>query len=67
MTITLNGSTEHLEPDCLSVRGLLAAKSWSFPLIIVKVNGALVARDEWDAAQVADGDVVEAAHLMSGG
>ncbi|MCK7537929.1 MAG: hypothetical protein MZV63_46740 [Marinilabiliales bacterium] len=24
-------------------------------------------RTDWDAAQVADGDVVEAAHLMSGG
>ncbi|PKL08337.1 MAG: hypothetical protein CVV51_09465 [Spirochaetae bacterium HGW-Spirochaetae-7] len=67
MTIKLNGSTECLEPDHLSVRGLLAAKSWSFPLIIVKVNGVLVARDEWDTARVADGDVVEAAHLMSGG
>jgi len=67
MTITLNGSTERLDSDRLSVRGLLAAKSWSFPLIIVEVNGALVARDEWDAVRVADGDVVEATHLMSGG
>lgn len=67
MTITLNGAPERLEPRTATVRGLLEAKAWSFPLIIVKVNGALVARDAWDSAPVADGDVVEATHLMSGG
>jgi len=63
----LNGNTERLEASGLTVRGLLKAKGWSFPLIVVKVNGVLVARTDWDAAAVGDGDVVEAAHLMSGG
>jgi len=67
MTITLNGAPERLEMEATTVRGLLEAKAWSFPLIIVKVNGALVARDAWDVAPVADGDAVEATHLMSGG
>ncbi|MBU0928309.1 MAG: sulfur carrier protein ThiS [Spirochaetes bacterium] len=67
MTITLNGAPERLETDDATVRGLLKAKAWSFPLIVVTVNGRLVARSAWDSAPVADGDVVEATHLMSGG
>lgn len=51
----------------MTVRGLLLAKRWSFPLIVVSINGAAVARDDWDAATVYDGDVVDATHLMSGG
>jgi len=67
MTITLNGAVERFETGVATVRGVLRAKGWSFPLIVVTVNGRLVARSDWDAAPVADGDVVEAAHLMSGG
>jgi thiamine biosynthesis protein ThiS len=67
MTITLNGLSERLDAEATTVRGLLKAKGWSFPLIVVKVNGVLVARDAWDGAPVADGDAVEATHLMSGG
>jgi len=67
MTITLNGAAERLDMDTATVRGVLKAKGWSFPLIVVTVNGKLVSRADWDAAPVADGDVVDAAHLMSGG
>lgn len=67
MTITLNGATERLDTETATVKGVLRAKGWSFPLIVVTVNGRLVARAEWDAAPVADGDVVDATHLMSGG
>jgi len=67
MTITLNGETEMLEAATLSIRGMLKAKGWSFPLIVVKVNGQLVSRSDWDKTTIGNGDVVEAAHLMSGG
>lgn len=67
MTITLNNESTRLEGQSLSVRELLAAKGWSFPLIIVRVNGVLVPRDRWDGAMVNDGDSVDALHLVSGG
>jgi len=67
MTITLNGAAERLDMETATVRGVLRAKGWSFPLIVVTVNGKLVQRADWDAAPVADGDVVDATHLMSGG
>ncbi len=67
MNIRLNGEQTHFEGESMSVRALLAAKSWSFPLIVVRVNGALVARGDWDSFAVRDGDEVDALHLVSGG
>ncbi|TFG83438.1 MAG: sulfur carrier protein ThiS [Spirochaetales bacterium] len=67
MKILLNGETADLPGDSLSVRAVLAAKGWSFPLIVVRVNGELAARDDWNDTIVSDGDVMEAIHLVSGG
>ncbi len=67
MTITLNGESAELAGREAAVRAVLASKGWSFPLIIVKVNGNLVRREDWDAFTVRDGDSMEAIHLVSGG
>ncbi|HAW85403.1 MAG: thiamine biosynthesis protein ThiS [Spirochaetes bacterium GWD1_61_31] len=69
LALTLNNNPETIEaPDgTLTVRRLLAAKGWTFPLIIVRVNGRLVERADWDSQAVAAGDVVDAMHLVSGG
>ncbi|HPE35658.1 MAG TPA: sulfur carrier protein ThiS [Spirochaetales bacterium] len=67
MTILLNGDTTTLDARELTVRGVLAAKGWSFPLIIVQVNGTVIPRDSWDTAPVRDGDRMDALHLVSGG
>jgi len=67
MTITLNGNGTRFDVETSTVRGVLQAKAWSFPLIVVTVNGRLVDRADWDTAPVADGDVMDATHLMSGG
>ena len=67
MTITLNGAEVRFGVETSTVRGVLQAKAWSFPLIVVTVNGRLVARADWDTATIVDGDVMDATHLMSGG
>ncbi|MFH2114353.1 MAG: sulfur carrier protein ThiS [Spirochaetota bacterium] len=67
MTILLNNDHFTLEGDSRSVREVLAAKAWSFPLIVVKVNGSLVPRPSWESAVVRDGDEMDAMHLVSGG
>ncbi len=67
MKIRLNGEHASFCGDALSVRDILAAKNWSFPLIVVRVNGILAARDEWANVMVRDGDDVDALHLVSGG
>lgn len=67
MTITLNGVETSFDEDMGTVRSVLKAKAWSFPLIVVTVNGRLVARADWDTASVVNGDSMDATHLMSGG
>lgn len=51
----------------LSVRELLQICKYSFPLLIVKVNGEFVARSDYDNFKVPDGSTVSVVHLMSGG
>jgi sulfur carrier protein len=67
MTILLNNELFTIEGDSHSVREILTAKGWSFPLIVVKVNGNLVPRPAWETAVVRDGDEMDAMHLVSGG
>ncbi|MCX7775328.1 MAG: sulfur carrier protein ThiS [Rectinemataceae bacterium] len=67
MKLVVNHAEESFSEKTMTVRDLLKAKRWSFPLIIVKVNGRLVERTEYDHYRLADGDNVELYHLVSGG
>ena len=65
--ITLNSNPETYPEERLTVAEILARKRWSFPLVVVKVNGGLVERGGYAERSVSDGDEVEAYHLVSGG
>jgi sulfur carrier protein len=66
--ITLNKKeTELSGRDRISVKDLLAEKAYVFPLIVVRVNGKLVKKQDYAATQVREGDTVDAFHLTSGG
>jgi thiamine biosynthesis protein ThiS len=65
--ITLNFDTETFDEQSLTVSDILARKHWSFPLVIVKINGLVVDRSAYAERVVEDGDEVEAYHLVSGG
>jgi len=66
MTITVNGR----KVECRqgeSVNRLLKRMRYNFPLVIVKVNGTIVRREDHIRTKVEDGDIVEVIHLTSGG
>ena len=64
--ITVNGN--ELEwSEGMTVRDVLKAMNYNFTLIVLKVNGQLVKRENWGDFQVPDGAVVDAMHLISGG
>lgn len=67
MNVTVNGRAVGVEAVDLTVRELLETMKYSFPLIVVKVNGQLVRKEEHAEFRVRDGDAVEAIHLMGGG
>ncbi len=51
----------------MTVQDVLDRRKFSFPLVIVRVNGELVRRADFDTHTVEDGDRVQVLHLMSGG
>lgn len=67
MKITLNHNEVILEGEVLTVRQLLAAMRYTFPLIVVRINGEVIARSDYDSATVRNGDNVDAIHLIGGG
>ena len=64
--ITVNGNEAAWSAD-MTVTTLLKEVGFIFPLLVVRVNGALVERGDYAKRAVADGDTVEVVHLMSGG
>ena len=67
MKITLNNNEVSMAGESFSVRELLALMNFTFPMIVVKINGRLVKKEDYERVFVGDGDNVEAIHLISGG
>jgi len=67
MKIILNNREEVFEPDMMTINELLVAKTFTFKMLVVKVNGELVRRHEFDQKTVKDGDDVMVLHLITGG
>jgi sulfur carrier protein len=65
--ITLNNNETELPTDEISVADLLERQGFSFPMIVVKLNGELIKKKARARTQVRDGDRVDAVHLVSGG
>ncbi|MCX6251399.1 MAG: sulfur carrier protein ThiS [Bacteroidetes bacterium] len=67
MKIILNNNPETVDVDQISITELLRRKNYSFKMLIVKINGKLVKKDEYEASFIKDGDDVMVLHLISGG
>jgi sulfur carrier protein len=67
MKICLNHKEVSMAGESLSVSELLAMMKFTFPLIIVKINGQLIKKEDYGRVFIGDNDNVEAIHLMSGG
>ena len=51
----------------MTVRDILKAKKYVFPMLIVTVDGALVPREDYGSSVVPDRASVQVVHLLSGG
>ncbi len=51
----------------MTVRDVLKARNFIFPLLIVTVDGNLIQRSDYDTTKVGDGANIRVVHLMSGG
>ena len=50
-----------------TITGLLKRMNYTFPLVVVKINGQVIPKSEFQNTIVPDNSVVEVIHLISGG
>ena len=67
MKITLNNRPEEFIEEEITVSEMLDIKKFTFRMRIIKINGRLIRRDEYDNTIIRDGDDVQMLYLMSGG
>lgn len=67
MEIILNNTKEVIPFDNVTVSELIRFKNFTFKLLVTKVNGKLVKKEERETHIVREGDDVMILHLISGG
>lgn len=67
MTINLNNREEKFTGDTLSINEILKIKNFTFPRIIVKLNGSLIKKPAYGSTIIKHGDILNVIHLISGG
>lgn len=67
MNIIVNNNPELFEQNKLTINQLLKLKNYTFKMLVIKVNGKLVKKDEYESFVINDGDDVTVLHLISGG
>jgi len=67
MNITLNNRPESFEQNSLSINQLLEIKKYTFKMLVIKINGELIKKDQYSSFIIKDGDDVSVLHLISGG
>ena len=67
MKITLNNRAEEIPFELISIEELIKFKNFTFKMLVTKLNGELVKKDQRETALVKDGDNVIIMHLISGG
>ena len=67
MKILLNNNEENFEVASMTVTEMLEIKRFTYKLRIIKINGNLIAREDYDNTSISEGDNVQMLYLMSGG
>ena len=67
MKIILNNTEEQFTAQEMTIAELLTAKNFTFRMLVIKINGQLVKKGEYETAKLKDGDNVMVLHLISGG
>lgn len=67
MDITLNNRPESMDVDQITIQELIEKKNFTFKLLVTKINGKLVKKENRTEVSIQDGDDVAVIHLISGG
>ncbi len=67
MKILLNNNPEEIVCDDITVSDLLKFKNFTFKMLVIRINGSLIKKNEYETALIREGDDVHVLHLISGG
>ncbi len=67
MEIILNNRLEKFEYKSITISELLKEKNFSFSRIIIKLNGQLIKKPEYQTTYVINNDKLDIIHMISGG
>ncbi|PKP29584.1 MAG: thiamine biosynthesis protein ThiS [Bacteroidetes bacterium HGW-Bacteroidetes-17] len=67
MKIILNNREEVIDRDTITLEELIQYKSYTFKLLVTKINDQLVKKDDRKITHIKDGDKVVVLHMISGG
>jgi sulfur carrier protein len=67
MKVILNNREEEFDKETLTVSEMLTIKKFTFRMRIVKINGILINKENYDKTFISQGDNVQMIYLMSGG
>jgi sulfur carrier protein len=69
MEIKLNNKHEKIDTqkNSLTIDELLEVKNFSFELLIVRINGKLIKKEEYSSSTIMKGDEVHVIHVFGGG
>jgi sulfur carrier protein len=67
MNIILNNTAESFTENELTVAELLKLKNFIFKMLVIKINGILVRKENYETTVIKNGDNVMVMHLVSGG
>lgn len=69
MEIKLNHKKEKIntEKSSITIEELLSIKNFTFELLVVKINGELIKKEQYSNATISEGDNVQVIHVFGGG
>lgn len=67
MKINLNNRLEKFAVEELSIQEIIHIKNYTFPRVVVKLNGILVKKPQYAETTIKEGDKLEIIHMISGG
>ena len=67
MEIILNNNPEIIQEENISIAELIRLKNYTFRLLVTRINGQLVKKEDREKAMIKQGDDVMIMHLISGG
>lgn len=67
MNIILNNTPEYIDKDEISISELIKFKNFIFKMLVVKHNGQVIKKQDYEKTIVKNGDEVVILHLVSGG